>query len=373
MIVKTIATTAFVIASVAAFAQGDQLLRGDQEPIRVVVDGQRVHFGDMQPREINGRVMVPLRGVFEKMGAHVDWDPASETVTAFKEGSRVKITIGQLDASVNGQSLRLDVPAKLMDGVTMVPLRFITEALGGYVGWDQVGREVDITSSRDYHIPRKETPPPTAPPVIVTPPPVVTTPPPVIDRRPLRIVRTYDEIKADSVIPLVLETHLSSRDSKPGDPFTARLETRGDHGYMNLPAGTQVYGTVTYVKRQHRRTPGVVELRFDHMTLPNGRNLPINGRLCSLDNASVTRSENGELIAAKEQRNNTVVFVAYDNHESLIVALPTERPLRDSEMTTLLGQALETHQHNRLARDADLREGTPMGLRLYGSLVIPRD
>jgi len=371
MIVKTIATTAFVIASAAAFAQSDQ------DHIRVVVDGQRVHFGDMQPREINGRVMVPLRGVFEKMGAHVDWDSASQTVTAFKEGSKVQITIGQLDASVNGESIRLDVPARLTDGVTMVPLRFITEALGGYVGWDQVGREVDITSSRDYHIPRKEVPPPTTPPV--TPPPVVITPPPVtppptiIDRRPLRIVKTYDEIKADSVIPLVLETRLSSKDSKPGDPFTARLESHGDHGYMNLPAGTKVYGTVTYVKRQHRRTPGVVELRFDHMTLPSGRNLPINGRLYSLDNASVTRSDNGELVAAREQRNNTVVFVAYDNHESWIVSLPTERPLRDSEIPNLIGQALEASQRSRLAHDVELREGTPMGLRLYGSLVIPKD
>jgi hypothetical protein len=376
MVVKSIAASAFMIASVAAFAQGDQLTRSDDGAIRVLVDGQRVHFRDMQPREINGRVMVPLRGVFEKMGAHVGWDPSSETVSADKEGSHVQITIGQLDASVNGQSIRMDVPAKLVDGVTMVPLRFITEALGGYVGWDQQDKEVSITSSRDYKIPRHDNPPPTPPPV--TPPPVIVSPPPtppptVIDRRPLRIVRTYDEIKADSVIPLVLETRLSSRDSKPGDPFTARLDTHGDHGYMNLPVGTKVYGTVAYVKRQHRRVPGVIELRFDHMTTPNGRSLPINGRLYSLDDTSVTRSHDGDLIAAKEQRNNTVVFVAYDNHESWIVSLPTERPLRDSEIPNLLGQALEASQRSRLAHDVELRAGTPMGLRLYGSLVIPRD
>jgi len=372
IVVKTIAASAFMIASVAAFAQGDQFTRSDQDPIRVVVDGQRVHFGDMQPREINGRVMVPLRGVFEKMGAHVDWDPSTETVTAFKQGARVRIAIGQLDAAVNGQSIRMDVPAKLMDGVTMVPLRFISEALGAYVGWDQVGKEVDITSSRDYHIPRHDVPPVTPPPVVITPPPVIVTPPPV-EQRPLRIIRTYDEIKADTVIPLVLETRLSSRDSKPGDSFTARLETQGDHNYMNLPVGTKAYGTVTYVKRQHRRTPGVVELHFDHFMLPSGRSLPINGRLYGLDDASVSRTADGVLIAAREQRNDTMVFVAYDNHESLIVALPTQRPLRDAEMTSLLGQSLEKSQHNRLARDAELREGTPMGLRLYGSLIIPRD
>ncbi len=135
----------------------------------------------------------------------------------------------------------------------------------------------------------------------------------------------------------------------------------------------RVYGVVAYVKKQHRRVPGVIELRFDHLMLPNGRSLPVNGRLIGLDNVSVMRRDDGEYVAASDQRGNTTVFVATSQSTSVIVALQTRRPIEDSMIGGLLSAALDPSERSRLARDVELRQGTPMGLRLYDSVIIPRD
>jgi len=367
---KTLAISACMLVSAAVMAQTGQ------QDIRVLVDGDEIRFGDQQPIEKEGRILVPLRGVFQRLGATVNWDPSTQTITARRDGTRVKITIGQLDAAVDGQSTQMDVPATLIYGVTMVPLRFVSEALGAYVGWDQANREVDIKSSPNYRIPRRQVqePPPTPPPVVTPPtPPPVVVPPPRIEVRPLRVVRTFGEMTADTVIPLTLDTYLSSKDSKPGDPFVATLDTRGADRYMDLPRGTQAYGTVVYVKRQHRRDPGVIQLRFDHLVLPSGRNLPVDGRLTSLDDLNVMRHGDGRLTAKESQRNDVSVFIAYGPQSSLIVALPTERPLQDRTVSGMLATTLDANQRSRLAHDLDLHRGTPMGLRLYESLIIPRD
>lgn len=367
-IVKTVATSAIALVAMAAIGQSDQ------PEIRVVIDGDRVHFSGQQPEESGGRVMVPLRGVFEKLGAKVDWNPSNQTITAHKQGMRVRLAIGELDASVNGSSAKMDVPATVEDGTTMVPLRFVSEALGAFVNWDQANHEVDITSSTDYDLPKPEPPPvrqaPPPPPVIVTPPPPA---PIVVDRRPVRIVNNYREVPADTILPLRLETSLSSKDSKPGDPFTAVLETRGEADYAGLPAHTQVFGTVLFVRRQVHRDPGVIQLRFDQLVLPNGRKLPVNGKLSGMDEMSAMRVDGGRLEAKNPERNNTMVFVANGPETALIASFQTERPLGDGMIHNLLAASLDASQRTRLAYNAELPRGTRMGLRLYDGLVVPRD
>jgi len=368
-IVKSIATLALATVAIAAIAQSDQ------QGIRVVIDGARVQFSGQQPNESGGRILVPLRGVFEKLGAKVDWDPASQTITAHKEGMRVKIAIGQLDAAVNGATAHMDVPATVVDGTTMVPLRFVSEALGAYVKWNQDDHEVDITSNTDYNLPKPVVPPP-APPVQPPPPPVVITPPPpppvVIDRRPIRIVNNYREIPADTVLAFRLDNNLSSHDSKPGDPFSATIDSH-EAGDMGLPPGTQLFGKVEYVKRQVHRDPGVIQVQFDHLMLPNGHRLPVNGKLIGLDEVNVMHSDNGRLVAKNSQRNATMVFVSDGEHTNLVVAFPTDRPLGDGMIHEMLHASLDASQRARLARNAEIHSGSRFGLRLYDRLIIPHD
>jgi hypothetical protein len=126
-------------ASVAARGQGE-------DSIRVLVNGDPVRFEGIGPREIDGRLMVPLRGVLEKTGANVDWLPATQTVVAARGGLMLELNIGSRSARVNGRSVRMDVPAMTIAGSTMVPLRFVTESLGGQVDWDRRTRTVSIES-----------------------------------------------------------------------------------------------------------------------------------------------------------------------------------------------------------------------------------
>jgi len=119
----------------------------DRDSIRVLVNGDPVRFESIGPREIDGRMMVPLRGVLEQTGADVHWMSATQTVSATKNDMSLELTIGSRTAHVNGRNVQLDVPAMTIAGSTMVPLRFVTESLGGEVNWDARTRTVSITTS----------------------------------------------------------------------------------------------------------------------------------------------------------------------------------------------------------------------------------
>lgn len=102
----------------------------------VNLDGQQVSF-DVPPTIEDGRTLVPLRAIFEAMGATVTWDQASQTATAVKGDTTVILTIGSTIPTINGQVKQLDVPAKIVNGRTLAPLRFVGEAFGGVVEWNR--------------------------------------------------------------------------------------------------------------------------------------------------------------------------------------------------------------------------------------------
>ena len=116
------------------------------QSIDVTLNGNPVQFSGTQPIVVQGRVLVPLRGVLEEMGANVDWNAETQTVFARKNDKSIQLPIGSLTATINGQTVKLDVPAKVIGGSTMVPLRFLSEALGATVSWDNASRTVIITS-----------------------------------------------------------------------------------------------------------------------------------------------------------------------------------------------------------------------------------
>ena len=103
--------------------------------IKVVIDGNQIAF-DVQPQIINGRTLVPLRAIFENLGATVDWNNDTQTVTSVKGNTKISLTINNNTMYVNGTAKTLDVPATLIGGRTLVPVRAISEAFGYQVGWD---------------------------------------------------------------------------------------------------------------------------------------------------------------------------------------------------------------------------------------------
>lgn len=134
------AALVFLVALFGAILPGQA-----QEEIAVYLDGETLAF-DQPPIISNGRTLVPLRGIFEALGAEVGWDNATQTVSAEKGETIVYLFIGQKTAYINGEATELDVPAQIVNNRTLVPLRFVSEALGANVAWDGNTRTVTITS-----------------------------------------------------------------------------------------------------------------------------------------------------------------------------------------------------------------------------------
>jgi len=111
----------------------------------VILDGRQLTF-EVPPIIENDRTLVPLRAIFEAMGASVDWNNTTRTVTSIKEGTTVVLAIGSIKPTVNGQVWPLDVPAKIKNDRTLAPLRFVGEAFGGEVDWNNTTRTITITS-----------------------------------------------------------------------------------------------------------------------------------------------------------------------------------------------------------------------------------
>lgn len=109
--------------------------------IKVLVAGKPLVF-DTQPQLLNGRVMLPLRGVLEALGSAVVWDAGSQTVTLSRENVQVKLTVGSRTAYCNGQAVNMGVAPLLVNGRVLVPFRFIAEAFGEPVHWDASTRTV---------------------------------------------------------------------------------------------------------------------------------------------------------------------------------------------------------------------------------------
>ncbi len=112
--------------------------------IKVKVNGKSVIF-DVAPIIKDGRTLVPLRAIFEVLGAEVRWDEETETITGIRGSSSIVIQLNSSDALVNGEHKELEVPATAINGRTFVPTRFIAESLGTKVNWDGNTKTVLIT------------------------------------------------------------------------------------------------------------------------------------------------------------------------------------------------------------------------------------
>lgn len=133
--------TVFLLLGGHAFAESGQ--------VRVEIDGEMQHYDDQPPVIDEGRTLVPLRGIFESLGAEVTWIGGERRIEAVTSAASVSLIVGETDAQVNGEAVTLDVPAQIRNGRTLVPVRFISEALGATVHWDSATRLVSIYDQTD--------------------------------------------------------------------------------------------------------------------------------------------------------------------------------------------------------------------------------
>ena len=115
--------------------------------ITVTLNGEKIdcnHYGS-EAVIIDGRTLVPLRAIFEALGASVEWDNATRTVTSKLGDTQIKLAVGDNNLYKNGNAVKLDVPASIINNRTMVPARAIAESFGVGVEWDAKTKTVLLT------------------------------------------------------------------------------------------------------------------------------------------------------------------------------------------------------------------------------------
>ncbi len=114
--------------------------------VHVRLHGQEVDWA-VPPVIKEGRTLVPVRALCKGLGATVDWDPDTRTITITRGDTVVKLALDSRVFTINGRVQELDVPAQLIGNATFVPLRFVSQALGEKVDYQEgadEGAEVDI-------------------------------------------------------------------------------------------------------------------------------------------------------------------------------------------------------------------------------------
>jgi hypothetical protein len=314
--------------------------------IKVQVNGDPVIFQGTGPREVNGRVMVPLRGVLEKMGANVDWVQSSQTVVATKGNLDLELPIGSRTAKVNGKNVSLDVPAMTIGGSTMVPLRFVGEALGADVSWQNSTQTVqiameDASTGRTY--------------AYRTPRNTDNNP------APRRFSRRMT-IPSGTVIPVRLDDDLSSNESRVGDKFSVTVENGRDNA--GLPDGTKIEGIVREAIPSRGGKPGVLDVDFNRVILPNGDARAITASLSTMDSKGTTRDSEGRLIAKTNSNNDRLKWVGIGAGAGLLVSTLTKG---NTLLETLIGGGAG-YLYNELQRkgagNVNVKSGSELGVRV---------
>lgn len=307
---------------------------GQARTIYVNVDGQNVNFEGTQPQMMTDHVMVPLRGVFERMGATVEWNQSEQKVYAQRGDTRVELRINNNEAYINGKAVSVQYPAQMVQGSTMVPIRFISESLGADVDWSDRTNTVNISTHG-----------------------------PSVGTGTNNHSFTLSVQPVGSVLPIKLDSAINSDSAVAGDKFTATVDTNGGNDYFGLPEGTKVEGHVNFAQAMKKDTPGVLGLAFDSILLKDGTRVPITASLIGLDNKSVL-NENGRLVAKPDAKKDDLKYVGTGAGAGALIALVTKgNVITNSVIGGALGYLYQQLAGKPRSSDVSLSRGMPLGVR----------
>jgi hypothetical protein len=133
-----------VLMSTGMLFSGVTVAYGEESNISLQINGSEIS-AEVPPTIIDGRTMVPVRAIFEAVGANIDFDAETKTITARKGDTTVNMTVGANAVTVNNKEVQLDAPAVIVNGRTLAPARFVAETFGYTVQWDAENKIVKIT------------------------------------------------------------------------------------------------------------------------------------------------------------------------------------------------------------------------------------
>ena len=192
-----------------------------------------------------GTILIPLRSMFEQMGATVNYNSGTKTVDVTKPGSDVKVTVGKPEVTINGETRPLDVPPMMYQGNVLVPVRVISEGMGAYVQWVPDKRLVVVRYNPAVAATPAPTPEPTA----------VPTAAPVPTPAPAKIPYLDKFIAGDYILSPKVYNEFS-----PGNTGKSSYAVRGglEFNLFNLPWMLEGdYRQIQYPHNQGVATPAV--------------------------------------------------------------------------------------------------------------------
>jgi hypothetical protein len=219
----------------------------------VTIDGQVTNFSP-PPIERAGRVFVPLRGVFERLGASVVYQAG--VINATGNGRDISLTIGSTQATVNGNPQVLDVAPFIVGASTYVPLRFVSQALGAAVNYDDSTTTVAITTNGGGGNGGR-------------------------GRGPVAGGGS-SRLATGNMISGTLSTDLNTATAQVGDQFSVNIAPpypNDDPSYSNA----YIRGRVAAVTRAGQGRQPQLGLTFDRIVFPDGRTMPIAGHVTTAD------------------------------------------------------------------------------------------
>lgn len=325
------ARTAVTGTGILALALATNALIPHAEAATVTLNGRALPTS-VAPIQRNGRTLVPMRDIFQALGARVVWDSQTQGIRAWQGATNVGLYIGKRTANVNGNDVMLDQAPIMYRGSTMVPLRFVSEAMGARVRWSEPRQIAAITTSGHQ----------------------------VAGARAI-------SVPAGSVVIVNLRNELSSGTNRVGDPFTAMVSSETS-GYSEVLSGSLVEGVVREVQPKSGSNPGVLDLDFRTIMLSDGTRHPLRASLISLDNKSVDTSRSGRITAKKgagQSNSDRLKVVGIGAGAGFLVGKLLKK---NSVLTAVLGAAggylYSTQTNKDKAREAVVPVGTDLGMRI---------
>ena len=307
---------------------------------RVLLNGQPLATS-VAPQIIGGVTLVPMRDIFEALGATVVYVPQTREIRARKDDTNIWLQIGNTTARVGETSQTLAEAPRVITGSTLVPLRFVSEALGANVGWDNATRVVSImTDDRIVSVPEDTQ----------------------------TDVRGSITIPSGAVVPVTLDATLSSKEARVGDTFSATVKSEKS-GDSEFPTGTKLFGRVTEVQPLMDGNPGVLGLQFNAAQLPDGSRVALRGDLISLDDDSVTQN-GGRIMANKSDGgNDQTKIIGIGAGAGFILGKILKK---NSLITGILGAAggylYSKNKDKGKEQEAVVNQGSTLGVRLSQSV-----
>ncbi len=302
-----------------------QVLPARSDNISVYVNGKYAPIYGPQPRDVDGVMMVPLRDVLQQTGGTVVWDDPDKTAIGNYGATHIKVPIDSETATVNGRAVRLEMPAFLVQGSTMVPLSFVRDALGARVAWladrrvvridtggvstasvtnidpGPTGRIYDNDLRRDTSVVREAT---------------------TYQDNLQRFYRTEGPLKVaeHTILACRLDRTLSSDSCRSGDLFTMTVDSGSFGG--GFPAGTKIECVVRDAMRAQAGRPGLLDLECQRIIFPNGFSRKLDARFCipPSDTRTVVYNSQGKVETTDTIGKKHVKFVGVGPSSGFVLA-----------------------------------------------------